>query len=133
MTPRTWAERASFPRAEEENDEDGGADDGGSDHHRVEGRDHQSVGRPKRTLLGNEKDREQPEDEAADVREDGYAAGLIWVGQADAALPDLQRDPDAEEPDRRDLTQEDEAEEDRGQHPCPREQQEIRPEHACDR
>src|SRR5438132_8155714 len=62
-----------------------------------------SVRRPQRAALSDQEDGQQSEGKAADVGEDGHAPLLLRMHQTEAALPDLKADPDAEEPDRRDL------------------------------
>src|SRR4029078_12167662 len=52
---------------------------------------------------------------------------------APAALPELEREPDTEEPDRRDLAQKDQADEDDAEHARPWEQQEVDAAHRSDR
>jgi hypothetical protein len=42
MSLKTQTDRASFPRAEEENNESGGAENGGRERDPVQGRDHQA-------------------------------------------------------------------------------------------
>src|SRR5919198_4196406 len=74
-----------------------------------------SVRGPQRTPLRDEIDGQHAECEPADVSEERDSAALLGVEQAQAALPDLEADPDTEEPDRRDFTQEDQAEEDDGE------------------
>ena len=47
--------------------------------------------------------------------EDRHPARLVWVGEPDAALQQLEGDPDPEEPDRGDLAKEDQPDEKRGE------------------
>src|SRR5256885_12860796 len=81
------------------------------------------VARLQRSLLRDRAHGQEPEREAADMGEERDAAALGRLQQPEAALPDLEPDPDAEEPDGRDLAQEDEPEEDQRQHPRPRQQE----------
>src|SRR5204862_3641280 len=90
-----------------------------------------SPGRLQRSSLLDEVHRQEPEREAADVREDRDAARLVRMRDPDAALPRLQRDPDPQEPHRRDLAEDEE--EDEGQHTRPRQEDEVRAEDAGDR
>src|SRR5207248_6880096 len=78
--------------------------------------DGKARGRRLRPASRDEQDRRDPEGEAADVREERGAAGGVRLDEREAARPRLQRDPDAEEPERLDLADEDDPEEDERQH-----------------
>src|SRR5205807_7210352 len=99
------------------------------------GRGHRSsIERLERAALRDEADGQQPERDASDVREDRDPADVRRMREPAAALPELERDPDPEEPDGRDLAQEEEEpEEDRRENACPREEEEIRTENRRDR
>src|SRR3954453_3542267 len=71
-----------------------------------------------------------PEREAADVGEECDAASRLRMLQREAAGPRLQREPDAEEPEGRDLTDEDE---DQRQHTRAGEEDEVGAEDARNR
>src|SRR5436853_398167 len=68
---------------------------------------------------------EHAEREASDVREHRHAAGRGRVVEREAALPGLEREPQAEEPDRGDLPEPDDPEEDHREHPCTRKEDEV--------
>src|SRR5439155_17251995 len=81
----------------------------------------------------HESDGQHSEEEAPDVREEGNAPAGLGLHDREAALPELEQEPEAEEEDRRQLLEEDEDEEDRGQDARIRQQDEIGPEHRGDR
>ena len=67
------------------------------------------------------------------MREEGRAAARARLQEREAARPDLERDPDPEEPDRRNLANEDDPEEDHGQDAGAGEENEVRAEDTGDR
>src|SRR6059058_1052525 len=77
-----------------------------------------SVGGTERTASSDEPNRQQPEREPADVREEGDPAAGLGMAHRVAAVDQLEEDPDAEEPERLDLAKDEE--EEQGQHPSAR-------------
>ena len=69
------------------------------------------------------------EGEAADVREERHASAGLRLDDREAALPELEAEPEAEEEERRHLEQQ---EEDERQHARAREEHEVGAEHAGD-
>src|SRR5688572_17329787 len=88
-----------------------------------------SVGRLQRPALLDELDEGEAEHEAPDVREEGDAAALLRVGERDAAVDQLEDEPDAEEQHRGHLAQD---EEDDRQHLRAREEQQVGAQHGRD-
>src|SRR5439155_14428265 len=86
-----------------------------------------------RPAFGHEEDRRRAEDEAADVGEEGRPTAGARLHERDRARPELERDPDAEEPDRRDLADQDDPEEDHREYAGAGEKHEVRAEDAGDR
>src|SRR5439155_6271494 len=66
--------------------------------------------------------------------EEGDTTAELRVQDREASVPELEHDPDAEEPDGGNLAEEDEEEEqEAGQHLCAREEHEVRAEDGSDR
>src|SRR6266487_2931240 len=91
-----------------------------------------SVLRHQRAADRHEPDGQHSEEEAADVREEGNASAGLGLHDREAALPELEHEPQAEKEDSRQLLEEDEDEEDRRQGACVRQEDEIGPEDRCD-
>src|SRR5919109_1727571 len=92
-----------------------------------------SVRRPQGLAFRDEENGRDPEDEAADVCEEGDTAAGLGLHERPAALPELEQEPHAEEEDGRKLLEEDQDDEDRREHASVRQQDEIRPEDGRDR
>src|SRR5207245_11791618 len=92
-----------------------------------------AITRPGRAPDRDERHGCQAEQKAADGGEERDAAAGLRVQDLEAALPELEQEPDAEEPDRRDLPDEDEEEDERGEDARPRQEQQVGAEHAGDR
>src|SRR5215217_3915579 len=90
---------------------------------------------PALALVGEQLDREQPEGEAADVREVRHAAAALADGvEVEIAEEHLLQEPDSEDQQRRQLEdREEEHDEDHGHDPGAREEQDVAAENAGDR
>src|SRR5579864_3655555 len=86
-----------------------------------------------RPVPRHEQDGGDAEGEAADVREERDPAAGLWLEEREAAVPDLEPDPDEQEPEGRDLPDEDDPEGDERQHAGAWEEHEVRAENARDR